>query len=289
MKQILFSILFILFTGFGFLNAQPAYRVIPDVIYGHKAGMALTYDVIQPADTVNGAGIIHVVSGGWSSRYSPSDSVVINYVPFLEKGYTVFMLRHGSAPWFKVPDATDDVLAGARHIYENAARYGVDSARIGIYGGSSGGQLSLITGYYGEKKYVSAIVAFFPPTDLRNMPDFAKAMLPAMDFDSTLAERVSPDLYVTPDDPPTLLINGDNDFMVPLVLSQNLYKLLRENNVPSKLVILEGMGHGNSYGGKGKYYEPGLKEMLGWFDLYLSSGSRSNVTDTSKTTSGTGN
>jgi hypothetical protein len=51
--------------------AQQDYRVVSDVVYGHKAGMALTYDVISPADSANGAGIIHVVSGSWNSRYNP--------------------------------------------------------------------------------------------------------------------------------------------------------------------------------------------------------------------------
>jgi hypothetical protein len=51
--------------------AQQNYLITPDVVYGHKAGMALTYDVIQPVDSSNGAGIIHVVSGSWISRYFP--------------------------------------------------------------------------------------------------------------------------------------------------------------------------------------------------------------------------
>jgi hypothetical protein len=31
-------------------HAQHNYRIYPDVVYGHKAGMALTYDVFQPVD-----------------------------------------------------------------------------------------------------------------------------------------------------------------------------------------------------------------------------------------------
>ena len=50
------------------LNSQQNFRITPDVVYGHKAGMALTYDVFQPVDSANGAGIIHVVSGSWNSR-----------------------------------------------------------------------------------------------------------------------------------------------------------------------------------------------------------------------------
>jgi len=252
-----------------FTNAQEDYRAYPDVVYGHKAGMALTYDVFQPVDSANGAGIIHIVSGGWNSRYNPPDSVVVNYKPFLDAGFTVFALRHGSSPQFKLPETVNDVILGVWNIHNNAEKFNVDSARLGIFGSSSGGQLALMAGLSGDKHPVSAIVAFFPLTDLRSIPDFIKAMMPALDFDSTLAAGVSPVVFASPDDPPTLLIHGDKDFVVQLWQSEKMYEALQENQVISKLIVYEGMMHGNSYGAKGKYYEEATREMVGWFQHYL--------------------
>ena len=264
MIAVLAAFLFPIFT-----SAQNDYRVIPDVIYGHKAGMALTYDVFQPVDSANGAGIIHVVSGGWNSRYNPPDSVAINYKPLLDEGFTVFALRHGSSPQFKLPETVDDVILGAWNIQDHAAQFGVDSARLGIFGGSSGGQLAMMAGLSGDKHPVSAIVAFFSPADLRGIPDFMKAIFPALDFDSTLADRVSPVLFASPDDPPTLLIHGDKDFVVQLWQSRKMYDSLQANNVVSKLIVYEGMMHGNSYGAKGKYHDEATREMVDWFKQYL--------------------
>ena len=252
-----------------FVDAQQNYRVYPDVVYGHKAGMALTYDVFQPVDSANGAGIIHVVSGGWNSRYNPPDSVVVNYQPFLDAGFTVFALRHGSSPQFKLPETVDDIILGAWNIHDHASQFGVDSARLGIFGGSSGGQLALMAGLSGEKHPVSAIVAFFAPADLRGIPDMMKAMMPALDFDSTLAAGISPVLFATPDDPPTLLIHGDKDFVVQLWQSEKMYEALQANHVDSRLIVYEGMMHGNSYGAKGKYHEEATREMIGWFQDHL--------------------
>jgi dipeptidyl aminopeptidase/acylaminoacyl peptidase len=249
--------------------SQPSYRIVPDVIYGHKAGMALTYDVFIPADSMNGAGIIHLVSGGWSSRYMRPDSIGFNYEPFLNEGYTVFALRHGSNPWFTIPEAVSDVTLGAWHIHDHCAGFGLDSTRIGIFGGSSGGQLSLMAALAGDRHPVSAAVAFFAPADLRGIPDFIRAMIPALDFDTTLAATVSPVLFATPDDPPTLLIHGTSDFVVAPWQSEKMYAALQEAGVETKLVIYEGMMHGNSYGGKGKFYELGNAEMLAWFQKYL--------------------
>jgi hypothetical protein len=49
--------------------------ITPDVVYGHKAGMALTYDVVKPAKP-NGAAVLFMVSGGWVSTWARPDSVV---------------------------------------------------------------------------------------------------------------------------------------------------------------------------------------------------------------------
>ncbi|MBW6460988.1 MAG: alpha/beta hydrolase [Bacteroidales bacterium] len=250
--------------------SQPEYRVVPDVIYGRKAGMALTYDVFIPSDNANGAGIIHLVSGGWNSRYMLPETIAHNYYPLLNEGYTVFAIRHASSPWFTIPEAVDDVIIGAWHIHASSAQYGVDSTRLGIFGGSSGGQLSLMAGLSGEKSPVGAVVAFFPPADLRNVPDFIKAFIPAMNFDTTLAASVSPVTFASPGDPPTLLIHGTSDFVVGLWQSEKMYAALQENNVVSKLVVYEGMTHGNSYGAKGRYYEEASREMIDWFNFYLS-------------------
>lgn len=252
-----------------FISAQDNYKVYPDVVYGHKAGMALTYDVFRPIDSANGAGIIHVVSGGWNSRYNPPDSVVTNYQPFLDAGFTVFALRHGSSPQFNIPETVDDIILGSWNIHDNAGRFGVDSARLGIFGGSSGGQLALMAGLSGTRHPVSAIVAFFAPADLRGIPDFLKAMMPALDFDSTLAAGVSPVLFASPDDPPTLLIHGDKDYVVPSWQSEKMYAALQASNVDSKLIVYKGMMHGNLYGAKGKYHEEATREMIGWFQDHL--------------------
>ena len=39
-------------------------QVVPDVVYGHKDGLALTYDVIRPAKQ-SGAAVLWIQSGGW--------------------------------------------------------------------------------------------------------------------------------------------------------------------------------------------------------------------------------
>jgi hypothetical protein len=75
---------------------QPS--VTTDVVYGHKDGLALTFDVYRPAQP-NGAGVISIVSGGWQSSVEMGRLIAQGYYPPLnEKGFTVFAVRHGSSP-----------------------------------------------------------------------------------------------------------------------------------------------------------------------------------------------
>jgi acetyl esterase/lipase len=133
------------------------YEIRPDVVYGHKLGMALTLDAIKPKANANGAGILFMVSGGWVSAWAPPEVVLtadlnesLGFTTLLDKGYTVFLVRHGSSPLFKVPECVDDVRRAVRHVRRHAGEWGVDPSRLGVYGASAGGHLSLMLGTTGE-------------------------------------------------------------------------------------------------------------------------------------------
>ena len=79
------------------LQAGEGVRVEPDVVYGRRDGMALTFDVIRPAKP-NGAGVLLIQSGGWYSTWVNPKVWPTNAKHFLDKGVTVFVVRHASAP-----------------------------------------------------------------------------------------------------------------------------------------------------------------------------------------------
>src|SRR5436190_4533958 len=83
-------------------------KIEPDVIYGRKDGMALTLDVVRPAKA-NGAGVLWIQSGGWYSNWTDPKVWPTSAKHFLDRGYTVFIVRHASAPKYTVPEAVEDV------------------------------------------------------------------------------------------------------------------------------------------------------------------------------------
>jgi acetyl esterase/lipase len=266
--------------------AEDGYKIIPDVVYGHKAGMALTFDVIRPKKA-NGAGVLFMVSGGWISFWVPPETFIGPNVPeylktfghVLDHGYTLFIVRHGSSPQFKVPEAVADVRRATRYIRLNAAKFDVDPDRLGVCGGSAGGHLSLMLGTAsdeGDKNAkdevdrtsdrLAAVVAYFPPVDMREWVGTKIDQFPALDFDKKLAESVSPIRFVTNDDPPTLLIHGDKDPLVALSNSQRILDEFKKHKVECDLVVISGAGHGFF----GKQADEAGKALLAWFDKYLS-------------------
>ncbi len=101
-------------------SQAPNPEIVPDVVYAHKFGMALTFDVFKP-EQANGAGILFMVSGGWISRWYPPEQAAVRLQPFLDRGFTVFAVRHGSSPRFKVPEAVADVrISSARTLRTTA-------------------------------------------------------------------------------------------------------------------------------------------------------------------------
>ncbi len=269
-----------------------------EVIYGHKYGTALTLDVFRPR-TANGAGVIFLVSGGWLSSRDTPNMVTIrqeSIQAFLDRGYTVFAVVHGSQPKFTIPEIVQDLHRSVRFIRHQAAQYGVHPQRLGITGSSSGGHLALMIATQGapgsaaapdpvdrESSAVQAAACFFPPTDFLNwggpgidgvgvgiMAPLKAAFGPRADTAASrqiYGREISPLYFVTATLPPVVIIHGDQDPTVPLQQSESFLKRAREAGAPvPKLVVRAGKGHG--WGDFWKSAED-LQVFGDWFDQHL--------------------
>lgn len=275
--------------GMAALAAMPAsaaadVTITPDVVYGHKFGLALTFDVFTPTENANGAAVLFMVSGGWYSRWTPPEQTQQMFKPLTDKGFTVFAVRHGSSPKFSIPEAVSDVRRSVRFIRMNADRFKIDAEHIGVFGYSAGGHLSLMLGTASDEgdsnakdpvdrvsDRVAAVVAFVAPTDLRIMVRDAPnrleayARFPALDLDMQGAETDSPLVHVTPDDPPTLLIAGDKDDLVPIEHSRRIHAAFEKAKVRSQLIEVAGAGHGF----QGEDARKSTEAMVDWFVIQL--------------------
>ena len=273
-------------------------RVDRNVIYGMYSGLALLMDVHYP-EQPNGIGLIHVSGSGWSAPLSldarplkEAGHVRIEALPLVERGYTVFTVNHRAIPRFQYPAPVEDVQRAVRFVRFHAARFGIDPDRIGAIGGSSGGHLVSMLGVLpGEgdaqaeseidrvSAKVQCVVARATPSDFvaTAAASGASALLlgirlrPGADPNSPemrIAREASPITHVTADDPPLLLIHGDQDDIVPYALSERFRERLAETGVKTDLIKVSGARHGPGF--PGAEQEPDMGRWAGeWFDIHL--------------------
>jgi acetyl esterase/lipase len=142
---------------------------------------------------------------------------------------------------------------------------------------------------------VQCVACFFPPTDFLNYGDAGKAAgattllkedrlkdfrapFQFTEWDANqkifvkvtdekrmqdIARDISPIYHISKDTPPTLIIHGDADTLVPLQQSQSFIDKLKATGVPCELVVKKGGGHGWPTLGQD------LPTLGAWFDKYL--------------------
>ena len=126
--------------------AQP--RVDTNVVYGMVSGTRAVDGRSSSGHGRTDSASSSSHGSGWNAplgyaapplKQSPQ---VAMYAPsLLEAGYTVFAITHRATPTFRYPAPVDDAQRAVRFIRHNAARFGIDAARIGGSGGSSGAHL----------------------------------------------------------------------------------------------------------------------------------------------------
>jgi acetyl esterase/lipase len=284
--------------GFPKKVALKAHTRHKDVIYHRKDGVALTMDVFAPKEKPNGAGVIVCISAEYRSSKEMLDGMV-DYATgvFLNRGYVVFMVCHGSQPRYTVPEIETDIHRAVRFVKANAKEYQVDPKRLGITGASSGGQLSLMMGcackdgnpksvdpVERESSRVAAVACIFPVADFRpfdkNPPDGFKPdeLFPFRELDEktkqyslvtperrfAIGETCSPLLCVSKDSAPTLVIHGIEDKLVPIKQSRDLAAAFQKCGAKCDLLQVKGMGH--------SVHEalPHVPKLADWFDKHLS-------------------
>ncbi|SRR5579883_195607 len=121
----------------------------PDVIYGRKAGVALTMDVFRPKEKANGAALLWLYSGDFVSKGDVVSLDPKSIAEYLHRGYAVFVINHSSAPAFPIDEIVADVHRAVRYIRYHAKEYHIDPDRLAILGMSSGGYLAAHVGVCG--------------------------------------------------------------------------------------------------------------------------------------------
>ena len=205
--------------------------------------------------------VVVVHGGGWRSG---SRGEFPDWNAWLaEKGYAVFDIDYRLSPPPNWREAPGDVRCAVAWVKENAERYGVDPDRVALMGRSAGGHLALLAAYEegspalpagcgargGPDTGVAAVAAFYPPTDLDRLSSLGYLA----GIDRFLGgprgavpgryHAFSPVSLVDAGDPPTFLVHGGDDEIVPPGESGLLAARLGDAGVHHRLVGLPWANH----------------------------------------------
>jgi acetyl esterase/lipase len=266
-----------------------------DIVYSKVGDRELLLDLCLPAKrSAPVPVIVWIHGGGWRGGSKNAGSRARG---MLERGYAVVDVGYRLSGEAIFPAQVEDCKAAVRWVRANAAKYGFDSDRIGAWGSSAGGHLVAFLGTAGDveefetktnsqySSRVQAVCDWFGPTDFlqmdRHSPEYSRLMHnaptspesllvggPIQDEPyKSLAKKANPITYVTKDDPPFLIMQGDRDTSVPIHQSDLLLLALKKAGVHASLYVVKGAGHGLR-GGK-ESPEELFKMVADFFDKQL--------------------
>jgi acetyl esterase/lipase len=262
-------------------NMMIDYELERDIAFGTGGGRELRCDVYRPARP-NGAGVLMLHGGGWrqgSKAMLPPQAAV-----YCRAGFTCVASAYRLTPEAPWPAQIHDVKAALRWFRAEAARLGVEPARIAAHGNSAGAHLALLLagtpghaafegegGNAGVDTSVAAVVAVYPPVGFSVGPrasgfNDAGALL-GREPDPEVAHAASPMSYVTATFPPTFLLHGTADKVVPVSASINLYTALSKAGGVAEMHIYAQQPHG--WARRPAWVEPTIGEAVVFLERYL--------------------
>lgn len=214
--------------------------------------------------------VLYIHGGGWVAGHTRHSGALANFPAVLAKlaseGFVVASLEYRLADEAKFPAQLQDARAALRFLKGNAAKYGIDPARTGVWGGSAGGHLTALTaltcgvGYLDPaglkaeagSECVQAAVTWYGVFDFGalarvrrdgNDPAGARLMGCKGECQPESYALASPVTYIDAKDPPMLLIHGDEDQVVPVAQSHLAEARLKAAGVPVQSIYIPGVNH----------------------------------------------
>jgi len=255
-----------------------AFRTIPDT------ERELLCDIWRPADgNVSGLAIVYLHGSGWWIGDKDFFTRPF-FRHLVAQGHTVMDVAYRLCPEVDIYGMIGDVKRAVAWMKNNASRYGVNPEKIVLGGGSAGGHLALLAAYAPQHPEltpedvknadlsVCGVLSYYGPTDLlaayqhENQQVYVDWPPVPIGSDSTKNRRdhgridvllgghpqdaldtyqlASPITHVHSGCPPTLLVQGKQDFITPVDATCALYTKLLESGVPAINVVFPWTDHG---------------------------------------------
>ena len=219
-------------------------EVIKNIEYKKVDGNSLQLDIYKPRNLQGPAPLLIFVHGGGWVKGDRADMLAL-LVDFAERGYVTATVSYTLGSY---PQCAEDVSDAVNWFYDHGEAYGYDPHRIALVGASAGAHLSMLAAYKDgdvtegpdgvkNRPRIKAVVNIFGPVDLTT--DFATHHPMVIRFISKtyeeapeLYKEASPIRYINEKAPPTMIIHGTSDELVPNSQADLLKEKLKSVGVP---------------------------------------------------------
>lgn len=213
--------------------------------------------IYLPANPNGAAVVIYPGGGYWGLAMDHEGHQVAQWLNSFGVAGIIVSYRRGPGAQHPVP--LMDAQHAIRTVRYKAEDWNIDPNRVGVLGFSAGGHLTSSTGVFFD---LGDETSDDPIEKQSCRPDFMVLVYPVIsmtedymhrgsrnnligeDADPELAKKMSTDLQVTSDTPPTFLILSNEDTAVPAENSVYFYLALRKAGVPAEIHIFEKGAHG---------------------------------------------
>lgn len=242
------------------INTRPLLSTIPsrdrtdyfDISYGPDPMQKL--DIHYKKGNKKRPVIFFIHGGGWVM----GDKNFSRFVAptWVDLGYTVVSINYRLAPANTHPAQIEDCAMALKWVMDNIRHYGGNPNKIAITGHSSGAQLAalLVTDESWHKKYhinIKKVKCWFPLSGIYdfNLPEnnyhpsmagYNSAYLGTDANNKNVASAIN---YVDGNEPPSLILHGGDDWLVPRTNSINFYNKLKQKGSDSTLAVVSGYWH----------------------------------------------
>lgn len=236
---------------------------LQDVVYCTADDVALTMDIKYPGKSTGAPFPIalNIHGGSWSGGDKTKSESAADISELIHRGYVVAAVNYRLAPKYKFPAQIQDVKCAVRFLRANAQKYFIDPKHIGAWGCSAGGHLAALLGvtdpgngfegtgaYLDQSSRVQAVALLSAPTDITLYDAVARAETLKYVFGSVVGinpvlVKASPTTFVSSDDPPFLIVQGDKDHVVLPQHGERLYNKLAAAQVPAQLITVKNGEH----------------------------------------------
>ncbi len=247
--------------------------IIYDQLLHHRP---LRLDLYRPAGEGPWPLVLFVHGGAWMAGTKRDGGPMSNFPEILAnlsaRGFVVASAEYRLDGEGKFPVAIRDVKNAIRFLRRNARRYGIDPARVGVWGPSAGGQLAALAatscgvkdldpvpprqregepGHASLSDCVQAAVAWYGVYDFATVPTPRGQPgpswylgCPSFKCPDAMLRRASPATYVDKSDPPMLLIHGTADDLVAPAQTTEFHDVLKAAGVPVEVLMIPDVDHG---------------------------------------------